>query len=48
MEKGNRIAWDVRSLRPIPPLQYYHHINEKSTNVAKRSTYKSCVVYNYC
>ncbi|XP_060847442.1 rho guanine nucleotide exchange factor 7 isoform X3 [Rhopalosiphum padi] len=37
MEKGNRLAWDVTRLRPIPPLQFYHNINEKNICVTKRS-----------
>lgn len=39
MEKGNQLAWDVTKLRPIPPLQFYHHINDKNICVAKRCKY---------
>lgn len=39
MEKVNQLAWDVTKLRPIPPLQFYHHTNEKNICVAKRSKY---------
>lgn len=39
MEKVNRLAWDVTRLRPIPPLQFYHNINEKNIRVAKRCEY---------
>ncbi|XP_025425761.1 rho guanine nucleotide exchange factor 7 isoform X2 [Sipha flava] len=36
MEKGNRIPWDVTRLRSVPPLQFYHSINEKMICVAKK------------
>jgi len=39
MEKSNRFAWDVTRLRPIPPLQFYHNINEKNICVTKRCEY---------
>lgn len=39
MEKVNRLAWDVTRLRPIPPLQFYHNINEKNICVTKRREY---------
>lgn len=39
MEKSNRFAWDVTRLRPIPPLQFYHNINEKNICVTKRCKY---------
>ncbi|KAF0753210.1 rho guanine nucleotide exchange factor 7 isoform X4 [Aphis craccivora] len=37
MGKINRFTWDVTRLRPIPPLQFYHNINEKNICVTKRS-----------
>lgn len=40
MEKGNRIPWDVTRLRPVPPLQFYHSINEKTICVTKRRKFK--------
>jgi len=55
MEKVNRLAWDVTRLRPIPPLQFYHNINEKNICVTKRREYKfpwiykvmNCIPYYY-
>jgi len=34
MEK-NKQFWDVTTLRPSPPAQFYHHINEKNTCITK-------------
>lgn len=36
MEKDNKLTWDITRLRPNPPIQYYHHINEKNICLAKK------------
>lgn len=44
MEKCNHTPWDVTRLRPIPPLQFYHHVNEKNISVAKKRKF---LIYIY-
>lgn len=39
MEKVNRIPWDVTRLRSVPPLQFYHSVNEKMICVSKKCKY---------
>lgn len=39
MIKGNIMAWDVTKLRPIPPHQIFHHVNEKNVCVTKKCEY---------
>jgi len=39
MEKSKKQFWDVTLLRPSPPTQFYHHINEKNMCIAKICKY---------
>lgn len=39
MIKGNAMAWDVTKLRPIPPQQIFHHVNDKNICVTKKCEY---------
>lgn len=39
MIKGNLMAWDVTKLRPIPPQQIFHHVNDKNICITKKCKY---------
>lgn len=39
MIKNNTMAWDVTKLRPIPPQQIFHHVNDKNICVTKKCKY---------
>lgn len=47
MEKSNHTPWDVTRLRPIPPLQFYHHINEKNISIAKKRKFLLNILIAY-